>query len=110
MTHHRLVLIYDLMRVVVVVVVGWWLVSGEPIDKVLMKNCLAMLVEVNVTSLDVYQEDFERDFLRQTREFYTRESQVFMSSNTCPDYLRKVLHGAPACVVAVSRCGVLMVC
>ncbi len=55
-----------------------------------MKNCLSMLVEVNVTSLDVYQEDFERDFLRQTREFYTRESQVFMASNTCPDYLRKV--------------------
>jgi hypothetical protein len=32
--------------------------TGEVIDKVLMKNCLAMLVEVNVVSTDVYQVRF----------------------------------------------------
>jgi len=64
--------------------------NGEVIDRVLMKNCLAMLVEVNVVSTDVYQEDFERDFLVETRNFYQQESQDFMSQNTVPDYLRKI--------------------
>jgi cullin 3 len=64
--------------------------SGEAIDKVVMKNCLAMLVEVNVTSTDVYQDEFERDFLTQTRTFYQTESQEFMAENTVPDYLKRI--------------------
>ena len=64
--------------------------NGEVIDRVLMKNCLSMLVEVNVSSTEVYVEDFERDFLVETRNFYQKESQEFMNQNTVPDYLRKV--------------------
>eukprot|EP00463_Aulacantha_scolymantha_P000488 TRINITY_DN1299_c0_g1_i1.p1 TRINITY_DN1299_c0_g1~~TRINITY_DN1299_c0_g1_i1.p1 ORF type:complete len:628 (-),score=103.46 TRINITY_DN1299_c0_g1_i1:126-2009(-) len=64
--------------------------NGEVIDKVLMKNCLSMLVEVNVTSTEVYVQVFEKEFLKQTRTFYQQESQDFISQNTCPEYLRKI--------------------
>lgn len=63
---------------------------GEQIDRVLMKNCLKMLVEVAVSSREVYVEDFETEFLLQTRNFYRQESQDFISRNTVPDYLRKI--------------------
>lgn len=71
--------------------------NGEIIDRVLMKNCLSMLVDVNVNTADVYQEEFERDFLAETRNFYQHESQEFMSQNTVPDYLKKVLVLPPVC-------------
>lgn len=64
--------------------------TGEVIDKSLMKNCLSMLVDCNVTSTEVYEEEFERDFLNETRTFYQQESQDFISQNTVPDYLRKI--------------------
>jgi len=64
--------------------------SGELIDRVAMKNCLLMLVDSNVISSTVYVEDFETEFLEQTRRFYRQESQDFIAQNTVPDYLRKV--------------------
>lgn len=64
--------------------------SGEVIDKVAMKNCLSMMVEVNVSSLEVYQRDFEDEFLASTRTFYAQESNDFLLQNTVPDYLAKV--------------------
>jgi cullin 1 len=64
--------------------------EGEVIDRVLMKNCLSMLVEVNVNSLDVYISDFEREFLQTTQQYYEQEAQAFICQNTCMDYLRKI--------------------
>ena len=45
-----------------------------------MKNALSMLVDVAVNSTDVYQKDFEKDFLIQTRTYYQTESQAYLTS------------------------------
>ena len=63
---------------------------GEIINRGLIKNIIQMLVEVGVHSRSVYEEDFEKPFLEATATFYRLESQKFISSNSCPDYLKKV--------------------
>lgn len=65
--------------------------NGELVDRQLMKNVLAMLVEVTPGHrTDLYVELFEKEFLEQTSVFYRQESQDFMAKNTIPDYLRKI--------------------
>lgn len=49
-----------------------------------------MLVEINIQNLDIYQREFETDLLAQTRLFYAKESQLFISENSVPDYLIKI--------------------
>jgi cullin 3 len=44
----------------------------------------------SVNSRSVYEEDFEKPFLDATATFYRVESQEFIFSNSCPDYMRKV--------------------
>ena len=64
--------------------------SGERVNRMLLKNCLSMLVDVDPTHA-VYRNNFEDKFLEETRAFYQHESQDFIAHNNCPDYLRKVL-------------------
>jgi len=62
----------------------------EPINRTLMKSALSMLVEVNVSSKSLYQEEFENAFLKETQTFYIKEAQFFLNNNTVPDYLKKI--------------------
>jgi cullin 3 len=64
--------------------------AGRLIDRALMRTTLGMLVDVSVDGPSVYEEEFERPFLEETARFYRAESQEFIASNTCPDYMRKV--------------------
>ncbi|ETW10182.1 hypothetical protein H310_00552 [Aphanomyces invadans] len=63
--------------------------NGELIDRGLMKDTLAMLVDLGVRSNNVYEEDFENDFLRTTTAFYNAEAQRLLDQNTCPDFMEK---------------------
>ena len=38
----------------------------------------------------MYEEDFEKDFLIQSAEFYSIESQRFLEENSASVYIRKV--------------------
>jgi len=60
--------------------------SGEMIERGLIKNLTAMLVEL---SREVYQRDFEQPFLQATANFYTSESNEYISQNSASDYMRK---------------------
>jgi len=64
--------------------------TGEQINRSLVKNIVQMLIEVGVNSRTVYEEDFEKPFLETSSSFFRVESQEFISSNTCADYMRKV--------------------
>ena len=63
--------------------------EGEWVDRLLLKECLAMLVHVNVLSLEVYQLDFEAPFLQQTAAFYQHEAQRLYAQLNCMEYMRE---------------------
>lgn len=48
-----------------------------------------MLIDLGVNSRAVYEEDFEKPFLETSSNFYRVESQEFIASNSCSDYMRK---------------------
>jgi cullin 3 len=60
--------------------------TGEVINRGLMRNITKMLVDLGPA---VYQEDFERPFLDAASDFYRLESQQFIETSDCADYLRK---------------------
>lgn len=59
---------------------------GEVIDRGLMRNVIKMFMDLGES---VYQEDFEKPFLDASSEFYKVESQEFIESCDCGDYLKK---------------------
>jgi len=64
--------------------------NGEIIDIPTMKGVLSMFMELGLDGEKVYEKEFEGMFLSSTRTFYREESLLFLSRNTCPDYIRKV--------------------
>lgn len=40
--------------------------------------------------LEIYKEDFETPFLNSTREYYARESSVYIAANGVSAYMKKV--------------------
>ena len=63
---------------------------GRLIDQTSMKCALYMLADLGIDSSSVYEEDFESYFLQETRSFYRSESRLFLSKNSCTEYLKKV--------------------
>lgn len=64
---------------------------GEVIPRMQIREACQMLVQLGVESPSVYEEDFERPFLDQSREFYRAESENFLSENTAASlYIKKV--------------------
>lgn len=60
--------------------------NGEVINRGLMRNITKMLMDLGFS---VYQNDFERHFLEVSADFYRLESQKFIESCDCGDYLKK---------------------
>ncbi|TKY50275.1 Cullin-3A protein [Spatholobus suberectus] len=60
--------------------------NGEVINRGLMRNIIKMLMDLG---LPVYQQDFEKHFLDVSANFYCCESQKFIESCDCGDYLKK---------------------
>lgn len=63
--------------------------EGLLIERDIMKNVLAMFVDLGIDGVNVYEEEFEKGFLEETRLYYRNESQLFLQSNQCKDYLTK---------------------
>jgi len=64
--------------------------TGEPINRGLLKSITQMLIDLGVNSRAVYEDDFEKPFLDTSSTFYRVESQEFIESNSCSDYMKKV--------------------
>ena len=60
--------------------------QGEMIERGLLKTVTSMLVELG---RDVYQRDFEANFLQASSTFYHAESQEYISQNSAADYMKK---------------------
>ncbi|KAJ7970970.1 Cullin [Quillaja saponaria] len=60
--------------------------DGEVINRGLMRNIIKMLMDLGSS---VYQDDFEKHFLHDSADFYHLESQQFIESCDCGDYLKK---------------------
>ncbi|KAK8644318.1 hypothetical protein V6N13_123628 [Hibiscus sabdariffa] len=60
--------------------------SGEVIDRGLMRSISKMLMDLGPS---VYQDDFEKHFLEVSADFYRLESQDFIESCDCGEYLKK---------------------
>ena len=60
--------------------------NGEVINRGLMRSIIKMLMDLGSS---VYQEDFEKHFLEVSADFYRLESQQFIESCDCGDYLKK---------------------
>ncbi|KAJ7974421.1 Cullin [Quillaja saponaria] len=60
--------------------------GGEVINRGLMRNTIKMLMDLGPS---VYQNDFEKHFLEVSADFYRLESQQFVESCDCGDYLKK---------------------
>lgn len=60
--------------------------SGEVIDRGLMRSITKMLMDLGPS---VYQDDFEKHFLEVSADFYRLESQEFIESCDCGEYLKK---------------------
>ncbi|XP_057447618.1 cullin-3B-like [Lotus japonicus] len=60
--------------------------NGEVINRGLMRNIIKMLMDLGPR---VYEGDFEKQFLEVSTNFYCLESQGFIESCDCGDYLKK---------------------
>lgn len=70
-----------------------------------MKDTCKMLMALGLNGRrDVYEEDFEKPFLKMSREFFKAESQRLLTENSAPVYLRKVS------TCGVGRMGMVRVC
>lgn len=49
-----------------------------------------MLIDLGINSRTVYEDDFEKPFLETSANFYRLESQEFIASNSCSEYMKKV--------------------
>uniref|UniRef100_A0A1I8HXY7 CULLIN_2 domain-containing protein n=4 Tax=Macrostomum lignano TaxID=282301 RepID=A0A1I8HXY7_9PLAT len=64
---------------------------GESIARSQIKDACNMLCQLGVDSLQVYEEDFEQAFLKQSRDFYRSESDDFLAENCSASlYIKKV--------------------
>ena len=63
---------------------------GEVIDRLAVKNACQMLMLLGIETRNVYEEDFESHFLKQSAEFYKVESQKFLEENSASVYIHKV--------------------
>eukprot|EP00920_Eleutheroschizon_duboscqi_P029138 GHVT01070551.1.p1 GENE.GHVT01070551.1~~GHVT01070551.1.p1 ORF type:complete len:627 (-),score=20.04 GHVT01070551.1:112-1992(-) len=64
--------------------------EGRAANKVVMRNVIAMLVELSIPAANstLYTDFFELEFLQQTREFYSREAEMYLNYSV-PEFLEK---------------------
>ncbi|XVF58253.1 hypothetical protein PTKIN_Ptkin07bG0049700 [Pterospermum kingtungense] len=60
--------------------------NGEVIERGLLRSITKMLMDLGPS---VYQNDFEKHFLEVSADFYRLESQEFIESCDCGEYLKK---------------------
>ena len=69
------------------------------IDRDVLKNVLAIYVEIGSGGLRIYQVDFEQAYLESTRNYYSRKFQSWnLEYSDDHDYKLKVAAGNQGCL------------
>ncbi|KAJ3702032.1 hypothetical protein LUZ61_005737 [Rhynchospora tenuis] len=63
--------------------------EGEQIDRALLKNILDIFVEIGLTNMECYENDFEEYLLKETAAYYSRKASIWILEDSCPDYMLK---------------------
>lgn len=74
--------------------------DGEQIDRVLLKNVLAIFIEVGMGGNECYENDFECEMLTASGEHYNRKAASWVEADSCPEYMLK----AEECLKQVRMC------
>ena len=51
--------------------------------------------DIGAARLNAYVKELEQPLLSASKEFYAREASSWIGSDSCPEYLKKVLHQLP---------------
>jgi len=63
--------------------------SGEQVDRALLHAAVTLYVEMGVDTFRMYTNDFEVPLLASTAVFYQKQAQLWLETDSCPEYLRK---------------------
>uniref|UniRef100_A0A6N2K421 Cullin family profile domain-containing protein n=1 Tax=Salix viminalis TaxID=40686 RepID=A0A6N2K421_SALVM len=63
--------------------------DGEQIDRALLKNVLDIYVEIGMSQMDHYANDFEAHMLQGTGAYYSVKAANWIREDSCPDYMIK---------------------
>ncbi|KAJ6714593.1 CULLIN [Salix viminalis] len=63
--------------------------DGEQIDRALLKNVLDIFVEIGMSQMDLYEDDFEAHMLQGTGAYYSVKAANWIQEDSCPDYMIK---------------------
>ncbi|KAF7120678.1 hypothetical protein RHSIM_Rhsim13G0015200 [Rhododendron simsii] len=63
--------------------------EGDQIDRALLKNVLDIYVEIGMSLMEYYENDFEEELLNDSSAYYSRKASNWIVEDSCPDYMFK---------------------
>eukprot|EP01127_Copromyxa_protea_P020813 TRINITY_DN69_c0_g1_i1.p1 TRINITY_DN69_c0_g1~~TRINITY_DN69_c0_g1_i1.p1 ORF type:complete len:780 (+),score=218.89 TRINITY_DN69_c0_g1_i1:72-2411(+) len=67
--------------------------DGEKVDKTLLSNMVQAYIKIGVPPVDnpvnFYKKEFQEQFIKDTKEYYIKESDSFIQSNSISAYMQK---------------------
>ncbi|KAE9460567.1 hypothetical protein C3L33_07583, partial [Rhododendron williamsianum] len=63
--------------------------EGDQIDRALLKNVLDIYVEIGMSLMEYYENDFEDELLKDSSAYYSRKASNWIVEDSCPDYMFK---------------------
>jgi cullin 1 len=64
--------------------------DGEIVDTTLLRNCVEVFEVMGMKTLKTYMDDFEVQFIADSKNYYERKSRGWLSEDSTPQYLKKV--------------------
>jgi len=63
--------------------------EGADVDRKRLSTCVQVFEAMGMGAMDVYEDNFEAQLLKATREYYKGEAQKWIEADSTPEYLRK---------------------
>jgi len=63
--------------------------EGEIVDRRRLRYCVEVFEQMGMDTLEVYTKDFETDLIQSSSKFYQGKSQIWVASDSTPEYMKK---------------------